>query len=55
MDYLDNENMMMKMTNMPLVMDPIEEARKNMSRKPKIQPASTKKYIANQEKLKKDR
>lgn len=54
-EYLDNENIMTKMTNMPLAVDPIEDARKNMSRKPKIQPGSTKKYTANLEFLKKER
>lgn len=31
-EYLDNENIMMKMTNMPVAVDRIEEARKTMNK-----------------------
>jgi hypothetical protein len=49
-DYLDNENALMKMTNMPIAVDPVELAKKKMSMKPLRQPASTKKWVANLEK-----
>jgi hypothetical protein len=45
-DYLDQENVMTKMTLVAPKVDKIEEARNKMSKKPMMQPASTKKWEA---------
>lgn len=54
-DYMDIENAMMKQTNTAAPVDPVVQARKAMSRKPVKQPASTKKWEANLQKLRKEK
>lgn len=52
---MDIENAMMKQTNTAAPVDPVVQARKAMGRKPVKQPASTKKWEANLQKLRKEK